>query len=99
MIRIWTLREEQIIRKYYRRERTKGVHKRMPYRTHSSISNKAYRMGIQFYQRKSPHRPWTTQELRILKRFYPIEGSECYKRLRNRSRRAIRATDVVSRRN
>jgi len=111
MARNWTLEEEQIIRKYYRDERSKGVHERMPYRTLGSINSKAYSMGIRFYQKKSSSKQWSTQEIKILKQFYPLEGAHCYKRLPNRTRQAIRLqsidggfnpkyiSDMVSRRN
>ena len=86
----WTLEEEEMVRKYYYREGSKGVQKRIPYRTLQSISNKAYRMGMRFYQKTLPGKQWTTQEIEILKQYYPIEGNDCYKRLPNRTNRAVK---------
>ena len=83
----WTLREEQLLRKYYRREKTRGIQKRMRYRTRYSIRSKAYRMGMRY--RKLIR--WSSQELKILDQFYPIEGIDCLKRLPNqRSKQAVR---------
>jgi hypothetical protein len=83
MMRAWTVREEQILHKYYLKERTKGIRKRMPYRSKGSIHSKAYRMGMQVtnYSRPSSFKRWTTRELNILEQFYPIEGVACVKRL------------------
>ena len=83
MMRSWTLKEEQILHKYYLKERTKGIRKRMPYRSKGSIHAKAYRMGmiVANYDRPSSFKRWSTRELKILEQFYPIEGVACVKRL------------------
>ena len=83
IMRLWTFKEEQILHKYYLKERTKGIHKRMPYRSKGSIHAKAYRMGMRVanYDRPSSFKRWSTRELKILEQFYSIEGVACVKRL------------------
>jgi hypothetical protein len=89
LTRIWTIEEEQILRKYYPKERAKGVQKRMPYRTRRSIYGKAYHMGMRL-QIEYDHqfKKWSARELKTLKKFYPREGAACVKRFK-RSRKSV----------
>ncbi|RKZ80642.1 MAG: hypothetical protein DRR19_23300 [Candidatus Parabeggiatoa sp. nov. 1] len=89
MRRTWTSEEEQILRRYYRREKAIGIHKRISYRSMTCIRSKAYSMGLYFRQQKFPRKYWTTRELSILDRFYPIEGFACGKRLFRRTKPSI----------
>ena len=52
-------------------------------RNQSSVNHK-----IQEYCKTKPRIDWTKEEDDILRKYYPLEGSSCFKRLKNRSRAA-----------
>lgn len=87
----WTEEELNILRLYYPTEGKRGVHKRLPHRTESSIKTRAGLLGISVQKRKSDI-AWSNKEIELLTNYYPIGGIElCKQRGLSRSDSAIQS--------
>ena len=95
----WQDWEDEIIRTYYPTESVKGCMERINKRW-EELGNKKrsediirYRIKVlrkheEFIEYKSVE--WTENELEIVKKYYPLEGPNCYKRLENRTPCAVK---------
>ena len=84
----WTDEEIQIMQTYYYTEGT-DIIKRLPGRTLNGVLCKAHLLGLRCEKSKYEPNYWTESELRILKEYYPAEGSNVELRLPGRSRQNI----------
>jgi hypothetical protein len=88
----WTKEEDEIIRKFYPLEASK-VAERLPNRTELQSVDRARRLGVKI----DPHRPfvkkqvlWTNEEVKMIKKYYPIEGTKVSRRLLDRTEEQCR---------
>lgn len=56
-------------------------------RSIESVRNRAYRLGL----KTDYFSIWTCQEIEILKKYYPVEGSDVYKRLNNKTKQSCQS--------
>ena len=84
MIRKWTNKEIEILKKNYHVKTPKQISKLIN-RTYSAITKKAWDFGLEGY------RKWTNDELQILKENYHIKSSKQISRLIDRKVASIRA--------
>lgn len=88
----WAPEEDEILRKYYSSE-GQTVQKRIPNHTAGACIWRARMLGLKSHRkraRKEPEtefesRPWTKDELEILRRYYPTEKGKVAQRLDGRS--------------
>ena len=84
----WTFDEDETIKKYYYEESLASLSKRLPGRTHASISTRAHSLGL---AKRSKGILWTQEELGILKELYgKVSSIELLKKLPNRTYNSIR---------
>ena len=87
----WGSEEDAILIEYYPKEGW-GVISRLPIpRTKSSIEGRAHFLRLRI-ERKKPRnsdRLWSDEEVEILNKYYPTEGTKVQKRLPNRSATSI----------
>ena len=56
-------------------------------RSIESVRNRAYKLGL----KTDYFSIWTCQEIEILKKYYPVEGSDVYKRLNNKTKQSCQS--------
>ena len=85
--RKWSDEEDEIMRTYYPIEGSK-VCERLDGRSVQSVQHYAMTHKI-YFQNKYNWTHWTDEEIEILKKYYPIEGSKCADRLPGHTKVAI----------
>ena len=85
--REWTEEEDNILREYYGNLSINEIHnKYLLNRSKASIQQRAKILGIT-YKENSPI--WSSEEIEILEKYYPIEGLKVENRLKGRTRNSI----------
>ena len=95
----WTDEEIDILKQYYPQYGT-DIKKILHNRSARSIRCQARRLNIFSYKKGGYKSIFTDEEDEIIKRYYPIEGNEVYRRLENKSKKQCknRATTMGVRR-
>lgn len=88
--RRWTEEEDELVKNFYKKNPSgrgckEFVKNNFKDRTVAAVSNRAIFLGL-----TQPFAvPYTEEETEIVKKYYPIEGPNCYKRLTNRTKDAV----------
>ena len=91
---VWSEKEIEILKNYYPMERMK-VKERLDGRTKKAIRKMVLILGLDNVQNapnddfNNSDRKWTSDELGILKKYYPIEGIKVIGKLKDRTKPAI----------
>ena len=83
---IWTEGENEILKRYYPKYGT-DIIKKLPNRSKKSIMCQARRLNISSYKKGGYKSIFTDEENEIIRKYYPIEGNEVYRRLENKSKK------------
>lgn len=87
----WTDDEIDILKKFYPIDGM-GVIKRLQNKTENQISYKAQQLKIKSNNKNCPrNNQWKQEEDEIIKKYYPSEGFECYKRLNGRTKSCVQS--------
>ena len=86
----WSPEEIELLKTYFPLEGY-DVEKRLFNRTKKSIKHKVIQYGLLPEENKLMNRLWSEDELNILKRYYPIEGSKVLDRLPKRTYKSLHA--------
>lgn len=86
----WTEEEDNLLRQFYAEHPDgiglkKFIQSNLPDRTVPAVSNRASYLGLCKFNAK----PYTEEEINLLKQYYPTEGPACYIRFNNRSKEGI----------
>lgn len=84
----WTDDEIDILKQYYSIEGL-DVIKRLHNKTENQIGYKAQQLKIKSNNKNCPRNNQWKQEDEIIKKYYPSEGFECYKRLNGRTKSGV----------
>lgn len=80
----WTVEEDTILIENYKKLGYGGVSKLLPHRTKPSIIQRVMKLGI-----AESHRRWNKEEVELLKKYYPIMGTDCFEYFENRTRQMV----------
>ena len=94
-IKNWSVDEENRLKELWKQKDDIDIYTHFPNRSERAIDSKAFKLGLTI------SRKWTTEMDEIIFEWYPIEGSEVYKRIPGKSRNACyeRANHLGIRRN
>lgn len=87
----WTDEENEIFIRYYFSEEIKKLSERFPGVTLGMVKNHAKALGLN--KRNSAGR-WADEEIKILRKYYPIEGLNVCLRLKKRTKKAVVAQAI-----
>lgn len=90
----WTQEEDDILRQYYSKDGA-DVYKRFHNRTKMACLNRIAILNRRGESLNGKIKKWTKEEDDIIKKYYPSEGVEIYKRLYGRTARACQARAYV----
>lgn len=84
----WTEEDDELLREFYKEHPDgKGIGKFaktiFPNRTSFAIRSRIHKLGLN--PRENKAEPYSDEELELIRKYYPIEGPECYVRFKNRS--------------
>lgn len=80
----WTKDEDNLLMEKYVELGLLGISKLLPNRTKPSIRQRVVKLGI-----TDSHKRWTKKEIELLKKYYPLMGTDCVKYFKNRTRQMI----------
>lgn len=87
-VNCWSSEEDGILRQYYHTEGSK-VMNRLPGRTAGAIKSRVHELKLKTDNKKTGI-PFNGFEDDIIRKYYPIEGAECYIRMHNRNKQSVK---------
>lgn len=83
-LRKWTCEENAILTSQYANsDNLSEIHALLPHRSRRAIAAQATRLGLKRAE------AWTSEELRILRQFYPVQGRKIVAMLPGRTANAV----------
>lgn len=80
---LWTDEEVELLKEFYLSTKMSELKEIFPNRSEDAIKRKALNLGMR--KTSTPSNAWTTEEMEILCKYYPIEGLKVAERLPGRS--------------